>query len=68
VSRFEDPVILSCSISGAIANREQCPAIPYTPGDYAEEARRAVEEAAGLYELKGSPVAAERARSLLAAR
>ena len=31
MSRFEDPVIISCSISGAIANREQCPAIPYTP-------------------------------------
>jgi len=46
VSRFEDPVILSCSISGAIANREQCPAIPYTPEEYAEEARRAVEEGA----------------------
>jgi 3-keto-5-aminohexanoate cleavage enzyme len=46
MSRFEDPVILSCSISGAIATREQCPAIPYTPGEYAEEARRAVEEGA----------------------
>jgi 3-keto-5-aminohexanoate cleavage enzyme len=46
VSRFEDPVIISCSISGAIANREQCPAIPYTPEEYAAEARRAVEEGA----------------------
>jgi len=44
MSRFEDPVIISCSISGAIANREQCPAIPYTPEEYAAEARRAVEE------------------------
>jgi 3-keto-5-aminohexanoate cleavage enzyme len=46
VSRFEDPVIISCSISGAVANREQCPAIPYTPEEYAAEARRAVEEGA----------------------
>jgi 3-keto-5-aminohexanoate cleavage enzyme len=46
MSRFEDPVIISCSISGAIANREQCPAIPYTPEEYAAEARRAVEEGA----------------------
>jgi len=46
VSRFEDPVIISCSISGAIANREQCPAIPYTPEEYAAEARRAVDEGA----------------------
>src|SRR5204862_7947454 len=46
MSRFEDPVIISCSISGAIANRDQCPAIPYTPQEYAAEARRAVEEGA----------------------
>jgi uncharacterized protein (DUF849 family) len=46
VSRFEDPVIISCSISGAIANRDQCPAIPYTPEEYAAEARRAVDQGA----------------------
>ena len=46
MSRFDDPVILSCSISGAVANREQCPAIPYTPEEYAAEARRAVDEGA----------------------
>jgi uncharacterized protein (DUF849 family) len=46
MSRYEDPVIISCSISGAIANREQCPAIPYTPEEYAAEARRAVDEGA----------------------
>ena len=28
---LDDPVVITCSISGAIANREQCPAIPYTP-------------------------------------
>jgi uncharacterized protein (DUF849 family) len=44
MSRFEDPVIISCSISGAVANREQCPAIPYTPEEYAAEARRIVDE------------------------
>jgi 3-keto-5-aminohexanoate cleavage enzyme len=44
VSSFEDPVIVSCSISGAVANREQCPAIPYTPEEYAAEARRIVDE------------------------
>ena len=40
----EDPVIITCAISGAIANREQCPAIPYTPEEYAAEARRIVDE------------------------
>ena len=44
MSRFEDPVIISCSISGAVANREQCPAIPYTPDEYGAEARRIVDE------------------------
>jgi uncharacterized protein (DUF849 family) len=46
VSSFDDPVIISCSISGVIANRDQCPAIPYTPEEYAAEARRAVDEGA----------------------
>jgi 3-keto-5-aminohexanoate cleavage enzyme len=46
MSTFEDPVIITCSISGAIANRDQCPAIPYTPEEYAAEARRAVDEGA----------------------
>ena len=44
MSRFEDPVVISCSISGAVANRDQCPAIPYTPDEYAAEARRIVDE------------------------
>jgi 3-keto-5-aminohexanoate cleavage enzyme len=37
-------VIITCAISGAIANRDQCPAIPYTPEEYAAEARRIVDE------------------------
>jgi 3-keto-5-aminohexanoate cleavage enzyme len=39
-----DPAIITCAISGAIANRRQCPAIPYTPSEYAAEARRIVDE------------------------
>jgi uncharacterized protein (DUF849 family) len=35
---------LTCAISGALASREQCPAIPYTPDEYAAEARRIVDE------------------------
>ena len=46
MSSFGDPVVISCSISGVIANRDQCPAIPYTPEEYAVEARRAVDEGA----------------------
>jgi 3-keto-5-aminohexanoate cleavage enzyme len=39
-----DPAVITCAISGALANREQCPAIPYTPEEYAAEARRIVDE------------------------
>lgn len=48
---LQDPVIITCSISGAIANREQCPAIPYTPAEYAAEARRAVDEGASMIHI-----------------
>ena len=40
----DDAVIITCAISGAIANRDQCPAIPYTPEEYGAEARRIVDE------------------------
>jgi 3-keto-5-aminohexanoate cleavage enzyme len=40
----EDPAIITCAISGAIANRDQCPAIPYTAEEYGAEARRIVDE------------------------
>jgi 3-keto-5-aminohexanoate cleavage enzyme len=39
-----DPAVLTCAISGALADRDQCPAIPYTPAEYAAEARRIVDE------------------------
>jgi 3-keto-5-aminohexanoate cleavage enzyme len=41
---LDDPVILTCAISGALADRDQCPAIPYTPAEYAAEARRIADE------------------------
>ncbi len=41
---LDDPVVITCAISGVLANREQCPAIPYTPEEYAAEARRIVDE------------------------
>ncbi len=48
---FADPVIITCSISGAIANRDQCPAIPYTPEEYAAEARRIVDEGGAMIHI-----------------
>jgi 3-keto-5-aminohexanoate cleavage enzyme len=41
---LQDPVVITCSISGSIASREQCPAIPYSPEEYGAEARRIVDE------------------------
>jgi 3-keto-5-aminohexanoate cleavage enzyme len=41
---LDDPAVITCSISGSLANRDQCPAIPYTPAEYAAEARRIVDE------------------------
>jgi uncharacterized protein (DUF849 family) len=51
MSRFEDPCIVTCSISGAVANREQCPAIPYRPEEYAAEAKRAVDEGCSMIHI-----------------
>jgi 3-keto-5-aminohexanoate cleavage enzyme len=47
----DDPVLITCAISGAVANRDQCPAIPYTPDEYAAEARRAVDEGATMIHI-----------------
>ncbi len=47
----DDKVIISCALSGAAANRQQCPYIPYAPEEYAEEARRAREAGAAIVHL-----------------
>jgi uncharacterized protein (DUF849 family) len=44
-------VIITCSISGAVANRDQCPAIPYTPEEYGAEARRIVDEGGSMIHI-----------------
>lgn len=40
--------ILSCAITGALANRKQCPNIPYTPEEIAEETKRAFDAGATI--------------------
>jgi 3-keto-5-aminohexanoate cleavage enzyme len=45
---FERPCMITCALSGVVANREQCPAIPYTPEEYAAEAKRAFEAGASV--------------------
>src|SRR4051794_28774699 len=51
MSRFEDPAIITNSISGTAANRDQCPAIPYTPEEYAAEAKRAVDQGCSMIHI-----------------
>ena len=48
---FERPCIVTCALSGVVANRAQCPAIPYTPEEYAAEAKRAYEAGAATVHI-----------------
>lgn len=51
VPTLRDEAILCCALSGVVANKSQCPAIPYTPEEYAEEARRAYEAGAAMVHI-----------------
>jgi uncharacterized protein (DUF849 family) len=46
-----DDCIITCSMSGVAANRDQCPAIPYTPEEYAAEAKRARDAGASVVHI-----------------
>ena len=46
-----DKVILSCALTGAVTTKKHCPAIPYTPVEIAEEARRAYEAGAAIVHI-----------------
>ena len=46
-----DPCVITCAISGVAANRDQCPAIPYTPTEYAAEAKRAYDSGASIVHI-----------------
>ena len=46
-----DACIITCAMSGVAANRDQCPAIPYTPEEYAKEARRARDAGASVVHI-----------------
>ena len=49
--RDPDLCVITCALSGVLANRKQCPAIPYTPEEIAEEARRAYEAGAAVVHI-----------------
>ena len=44
-------VVISCALTGALTTRAQCPAIPYTPAEIGEEARRAAEAGAAIVHI-----------------
>ena len=55
-----DRVIITCALTGVVANRDQCPYLPYTPAEIGEEARRACEAGAAVVHIHArDPVTGE---------
>jgi uncharacterized protein (DUF849 family) len=46
-----DACVITCAVSGAVANKQQCPGIPYTPEEYAKEVRRARDAGASMVHI-----------------
>ncbi len=44
-------VIITCALTGVLAKKEQCPAIPYSPVEIAEEAKRAYDAGAAVVHI-----------------
>src|SRR5437899_10196523 len=42
------PVVISAALTGVLATRDLCPAIPYTPSEIGEEAKRAADAGAAI--------------------
>jgi len=49
----QDRVIVTAALTGILANREQCPYLPYTAEEIGEEARRAYEAGAAVVHIHG---------------
>jgi 3-keto-5-aminohexanoate cleavage enzyme len=45
---MSDKVIISCALTGAVTAKQLCPAIPYTPVEIADEAKRAYDAGAAI--------------------
>jgi 3-keto-5-aminohexanoate cleavage enzyme len=45
------PVVITAALTGVLATREQCPAIPYTPREIADEAKRSAEAGASIVHI-----------------
>ena len=50
-TRDPDVCVVTCALTGVLANRKQCPGIPYTPAEIGEEARRAHEAGASVVHI-----------------
>jgi uncharacterized protein (DUF849 family) len=50
-ARDPDLCVITCAITGVLANRKQCPAIPYTPAEIGEECRRAYDAGASVVHI-----------------
>ncbi|MFP6639301.1 MAG: 3-keto-5-aminohexanoate cleavage protein, partial [Myxococcota bacterium] len=48
-----DKVVITAALTGVAATRKQCPAIPYTPVEIAEEALRAYDAGAAIVHIHG---------------
>lgn len=44
-------VLITCALTGVLAKKEQCPAIPYSPVEIAEEAKRAFDAGAAVVHI-----------------
>ncbi len=50
-SRDPDLCVVTCALTGVLATRKQCPGIPYTPVEIAEEAKRAYDAGAAAVHI-----------------
>jgi 3-keto-5-aminohexanoate cleavage enzyme len=51
IERDPDLCVITCALTGVLANRSQCPYLPYTPVEIAEEARRAYDAGASVVHI-----------------
>src|SRR5262249_21155154 len=51
IMAHEDKVVVTCALTGVLANRQQCPYIPYTPAEIGEEAKRAYDAGASVVHI-----------------
>ena len=67
------PCVVSAALTGVLARRDLCPAIPYTPAEIGEEARRAADAGAAIVHIhartdEGGPTIVLKTRFIVSAR